>query len=77
MKPGITGLAQVKGRNSISWGKKIKYDLWYVNDLSFKLDLLILFMTIKKTLKAKFNADSNNTMIPLMYIWKQNIIQVR
>jgi lipopolysaccharide/colanic/teichoic acid biosynthesis glycosyltransferase len=48
VKPGITGWAQVNGRNAISWTKKFEYDVWYVENLSFKLDLSILFKTIKK-----------------------------
>jgi lipopolysaccharide/colanic/teichoic acid biosynthesis glycosyltransferase len=50
VKPGITGWAQVNGRNTISWDQKFEYDVWYVNHLSFILDLKILFMTIKKVL---------------------------
>ena len=50
VKPGITGWAQVNGRNTISWDEKFEYDVWYVNHLSFILDLKILFMTIKKVL---------------------------
>ena len=48
VRPGITGWAQVNGRNAISWTKKIELDVWYVNNLSFCLDLKILFLTIKK-----------------------------
>ena len=51
VKPGITGLAQVKGRNAISWRKKFKYDVFYVNHLSFKLDLYIICQTILKVIK--------------------------
>lgn len=46
--PGITGWAQVNGRNAISWGEKFKYDIYYVDHLSFTLDCKILFMTVKK-----------------------------
>ena len=53
VKPGITGLAQVKGRNAISWRKKFKYDLFYVNHLSFRLDLYIICLTIMKVLKRE------------------------
>ena len=53
VKPGITGLAQVKGRNAISWRKKFKYDLFYVNHLSFKLDLYIICLTILKVIKRE------------------------
>lgn len=48
VKPGITGWAQVNGRNAISWLKKFEYDVWYVKNQSFGLDLKILFKTIKK-----------------------------
>jgi undecaprenyl phosphate N,N'-diacetylbacillosamine 1-phosphate transferase len=48
--PGITGLAQVNGRNAISWEKKFEYDVEYVKSLSFLLDLKIIFLTIKKVL---------------------------
>jgi undecaprenyl phosphate N,N'-diacetylbacillosamine 1-phosphate transferase len=48
VKPGITGWAQVNGRNAISWTQKFEYDVWYVDNLSFLLDFKILFLTIKK-----------------------------
>lgn len=48
VKPGITGWAQVNGRNAISWEKKFEYDVWYVENVSFKLDFKIIFLTIKK-----------------------------
>lgn len=50
VKPGITGWAQVNGRNAISWEDKFKYDVWYVENASFLVDLKILFLTIKKVL---------------------------
>lgn len=50
VRPGITGWAQVNGRNAISWTKKFEYDVWYVDHCSFTLDLKIVFMTIKKIL---------------------------
>jgi len=53
VKPGITGLAQVKGRNAISWRKKFKYDVFYVSHLSFKLDLYIICQTILKVIKRE------------------------
>ena len=52
VKPGITGWAQVNGRNAISWQKKFEYDVWYVNNISFALDLKILFFTIRKVFKS-------------------------
>ncbi len=48
VKPGITGWAQVNGRNAISWQKKFEYDVWYVENLNFFLDIKILFLTVKK-----------------------------
>ena len=48
VKPGITGWAQVNGRNAISWEKKFEYDVWYVDYISFTLDFKILLLTIKK-----------------------------
>ena len=48
VRPGITGWAQVNGRNAISWTKKFELDVWYVDHCSFLLDLKIVFMTIKK-----------------------------
>jgi undecaprenyl phosphate N,N'-diacetylbacillosamine 1-phosphate transferase len=50
VKPGITGWAQVNGRNTISWDEKFEYDVWYVDHFSILLDFKILFMTIKKVL---------------------------
>jgi undecaprenyl phosphate N,N'-diacetylbacillosamine 1-phosphate transferase len=51
--PGITGWAQVNGRNSIAWRDKFAYDIWYVNHQSFWLDLRVIFITIVKVLKAE------------------------
>ena len=53
VKPGITGWAQVNGRNAISWIQKFEYDVWYVENQSFLLDLKILFLTIKKVLVSE------------------------
>ncbi|MBP9041600.1 MAG: sugar transferase [Anaerolineaceae bacterium] len=51
--PGITGWAQVNGRNAISWEDKFKFDVWYVDNWSFLLDIKILFMTIVKVIKRE------------------------
>ncbi len=60
VKPGITGWAQVNGRNAISWKKKFEYDVWYVNNISFFLDVKILFLTLKKVLiREGVNANEN------------------
>lgn len=53
VKPGITGWAQVNGRNSISWEKKFEYDVWYVDHMGFLLDFKILIMTVLKVLKSE------------------------
>ena len=63
LKPGITGLAQVKGRNTISWQQKFEYDLWYIENQSFILDLKILLFTVGKIFKTQeVNASGLNTM---------------
>ncbi|MBF7018362.1 sugar transferase [Staphylococcus sp. 18_1_E_LY] len=63
VKPGITGLAQIKGRNALSWEKKFKYDVWYVNNQTMKLDLYIILMTVIKVLLRKnVNAHNHATM---------------
>jgi undecaprenyl phosphate N,N'-diacetylbacillosamine 1-phosphate transferase len=63
VKPGITGWAQVNGRNAISWEEKFRYDIEYVNNQSFLLDLKILWLTLIKVLKRQgINAQSNITM---------------
>jgi lipopolysaccharide/colanic/teichoic acid biosynthesis glycosyltransferase len=53
VKPGITGWAQVNGRNAISWKKKFEYDVWYVNNICFQIDFRIFILTIKNVLKSE------------------------
>lgn len=63
VKPGITGWAQVNGRNAISWEEKFKLDVYYVKHISFWLDLKILYLTFFKVLKRKdINSNTNVTM---------------
>ncbi|MBT9189024.1 sugar transferase [Zobellia russellii] len=63
VRPGITGWAQVNGRNAISWDKKFEYDVWYVENRSFWLDLKIVFLTIQKVIKSDgISSDSSATM---------------
>ena len=63
MKPGITGLAQINGRNSISWSEKLKYDVEYVDNFNILLDIKILFITIYKVIKREgISQDGNATM---------------
>lgn len=65
VKPGITGWAQVNGRNAISWNKKFQLDIWYTQNVNFKTDLKIIFLTIKKVLlKEGVNSSSNVNMEP-------------
>ena len=60
VKPGVTGLAQVNGRNAISWTKKFEYDIYYVNNLSFKLDFQVLIKTIIKIVSGEGVNQSND-----------------
>ncbi len=53
VRPGITGWAQINGRNAISWQQKFEYDVWYVHNLSLFLDIKVLFLTVKKFLFQK------------------------
>ncbi len=63
VRPGITGWAQVNGRNAITWEKKFAYDLWYVDNQSGRLDLKILWMTLKQVVIGRgVNAPGHATM---------------
>ncbi len=63
VKPGITGWAQVNGRNTISWEQKFNYDVWYVDNQSFLLDIKILWLTFLKVVKrSDISSDSSVTM---------------
>ena len=63
VRPGITGWAQVNGRNAISWTKKFELDVWYVDHCSFLLDLKIFLLTIKKVfVREGINSDTSVTM---------------
>ncbi len=53
VKPGITGWAQVNGRNAISWEEKFEYDVWYVDNYSFVLDMRILLLTLLKVFRRE------------------------
>ncbi len=65
VRPGITGWAQVNGRNAISWTKKFELDVWYVDHCSFLLDLKILFLTIKKVfVREGISSETSVTMEP-------------
>lgn len=63
VRPGITGWAQINGRNAISWGQKFDYDVWYVDHISFKLDMKIFLMTLKKVFfREGISQDGQATM---------------
>ena len=53
VKPGITGWAQINGRNAISWQQKFEFDVWYINNQSFLLDLRIILLTVKEVFSGK------------------------
>ena len=61
LKPGVTGWAQVNGRNSISWENKFVYDVWYVDQISFLVDLKILLLTVKKVFKSEGITNEGQT----------------
>lgn len=63
MKPGITGWAQVNGRNAISWNQKFEYDVWYIENCSFRLDWKIFIRTINKVSKSEGISASDNVTI--------------
>ena len=63
VRPGVTGWAQINGRNALSWEEKFKLDVWYVDNRSLWLDLKIIFLTVKKVLmRDGINADGEVTM---------------
>lgn len=67
VRPGVTGLAQVNGRNAISWERKFEWDVWYVDHLSFWLDLKVLWLTIVKVLRRQdINQEGQATQSEFM-----------
>jgi undecaprenyl phosphate N,N'-diacetylbacillosamine 1-phosphate transferase len=63
VKPGITGWAQINGRNAITWDEKFKFDIWYIENQSFVLDMKIIFLTIRKVFNSEgINSDNTTTM---------------
>lgn len=63
MRPGVTGWAQVNGRNALSWDEKFAHDIWYIDHYSFGLDMKILFLTVKKVfIKEGISAEGEATM---------------
>lgn len=64
VKPGITGWAQVNGRNAITWEEKFRYDVWYVDNWSLTLDLKILWLTLIKVIKREGIAHPGQATMP-------------
>lgn len=60
VKPGITGWAQINGRNAISWQQKFEYDVWYIDHYDFMLDFKILFLSIKKVFRSDGVTSKNS-----------------
>lgn len=71
VRPGITGWAQVNGRNAISFEEKLQYDIWYVDHLSFWLDFRIIWITVIKVLKREGINQSEGVIVP-KYTGQQN-----
>ena len=65
VRPGITGWAQVNGRNALSWEEKFRLDVWYVDHVSFALDAKILFLTLWKTIKREGISAKGEATMPL------------
>lgn len=72
VRPGITGWAQVNGRNAISWEQKFEYDVWYVDHLSFLLDVRIFFLTIKKVVKTEGISAQGHVTMPTFVDYMKN-----
>ena len=77
MKPGLTGWAQIKGRNAISWNERFKLDLWYVDNWSLWLDIKIIFLTFMKVLRQDdVSSPGHSTMPEFMGNKKSSIVSV-
>lgn len=63
VKPGITGWAQINGRNTLSWEDKFKYDVWYVDNKSFRIDINIIWLTFLKVLKREGINNTNENLV--------------
>src|SRR5690606_21349074 len=72
VRPGVTGWAQINGRNAISWEQKFDYDVWYVDNCSFLLDIKILFLTVKKVFVREGISSSENVTMPKFKGTKSN-----
>ncbi|MEV5025997.1 sugar transferase [Paenibacillus sp. LPE1-1-1.1] len=65
VRPGITGWAQIHGRNAVSWEARFEHDVWYVENQSFLLDIKILLLTVKKVLKSEGVSNGNHVTMPV------------
>ncbi|MDX2281756.1 MAG: sugar transferase [Saprospiraceae bacterium] len=72
VKPGITGWAQVNGRNAIGWEEKLNFDVWYVNNQSFLLDLKILWMTVSKVWNREGISHEGDVAMPRFDVFIKN-----
>jgi sugar transferase EpsL len=72
VKPGITGWAQVNGRNALSWEEKFEFDVWYVNNVSFLLDVKILAMTVWQVVTRKGISAEGHATMPVFEGTKQD-----
>jgi lipopolysaccharide/colanic/teichoic acid biosynthesis glycosyltransferase len=72
VRPGLTGLAQVNGRNSLSWEERFAYDIHYVENISFWLDLRIIFKTIKKVIKKEDIGERGTNSLVDFDVYRQN-----
>ena len=63
-KPGITGLAQIKGRNSLSWEEKFEFDVWYVDNQSFREDIKILLLTVYNVFAQRGISNDGHATMP-------------
>jgi lipopolysaccharide/colanic/teichoic acid biosynthesis glycosyltransferase len=64
VRPGMTGWAQVNGRNAITWEKKFELDVWYVDNITIKMDILILLLTLKKIIKSEGISQHGHATMP-------------
>jgi lipopolysaccharide/colanic/teichoic acid biosynthesis glycosyltransferase len=64
VKPGITGWAQVNGRNAVTWEERFKLDVWYVDHMSFRLDLKILWLTVRSVLRREGISAAGHATMP-------------
>jgi len=75
VKPGITGWAQINGRNAITWEEKFKLDVWYVDNWSLALDLRIILMTVKNVLRQEGISAEGEATMP-MFMGSNNKVEM-